>query len=148
MATRPSERPSTQLVDVLDGVNMPDTGWEEARNYNQALLMAAQVRADLADLLFRVWDASFGQANPSCLGEEYFNSEAASPAAIWRERYVERYYYRDGRPAEEDRRSDGLFVWPCHQRRQGSRLASSATPRAINLRNSQPTPPMAWRVGM
>ena len=99
------------LVDVLDGADMPEVGWDEARNYNQALLMAAQVRADLADLLFRVWDATFGQADPARLGEEYFNWEEASPAAIWRERYVERYYYRDDRPADEDGRSDGLFVW-------------------------------------
>ena len=99
------------LVDALDGADIPEVGWDEAWNYNQALLMAAQVRADLADLLFRVWDATFEQTNPAGLGEEYFNSDDASPAAIWRERYVERYYYRDDRPAEEDGRSDGLFVW-------------------------------------
>ena len=99
------------LAEVLDGTNMPVTSWDEARNYNQALLMAAQVRADLADLLFRVWDATFGQANPAQLGEEYFDCESGSPAAIWNDGYVERYYYRDERPAEEDGRSDGLFVW-------------------------------------
>ncbi len=99
------------LVDALDGADMPAASWEEARNYGQALLMAAQVRADLADLLFRVWDATFGQTNPARLGEEYFDSEYASPAVIWGERYVERYYYRDGLPAEEDGPSDGLFAW-------------------------------------
>ena len=98
-------------VDALDGTGMPDSFWEEARNYNQAVLMAAQVRADPVDLLFRVREATFGQANPARLGEEYFDYEKASPAAIWKERYVERFYYRDDRPMEEGGRSDGLFVW-------------------------------------
>ena len=100
------------LADVLDGANMPDTSWDEARNYNQAILMAAQVRADFVDLLFRVWDATFGPANPAQLGEEYFaDQHDGYPAAIWNNLYVERYFYRDGRPADEDGRSDGLFVW-------------------------------------
>ena len=29
------------LVDALDGNNMPESSWDEARSYNQALLMAA-----------------------------------------------------------------------------------------------------------
>ena len=61
------------------GLICPKRAGKEARNYNQALLMAAQVRADLVDILFRVWDATFGQANPAGLGEEYFNCEDASP---------------------------------------------------------------------
>ena len=99
------------LVDALDGGNMPEVLWEEARNYNQALLMAAQVRADRADLLFRVWDTTFGQTTPSRLGEEYLHLERATPAAIWSEACVERFYYRDRRPVEENGPSDGLFVW-------------------------------------
>jgi len=99
------------LADCLDGKNMPEVRWDEARNYNQALLMAAQVRADFVDLLFRVWDATFGQANPAQLGEEYFDSDDISPGSIWEEQYVGRYYYRDGRPAEEEGRNDGLFFW-------------------------------------
>ena len=100
------------LVPALDGNNMPEVRWwEEARNYNQALLMAAQVRADRADLLFRVWDTTFGQTTPSRLGEEYLHSKGASPAAIWSEPSVERFYYRDRRPVEENGPSDGLFVW-------------------------------------
>ena len=103
------------LVDALDGKNMPATGWDEARNYNQALLMAAQVRADFVDLLFRVWDATFGRANSAQLGEGYFTQierrQEGTPAAIWKNQYVEHYYYRDSRPADEDGRNDGLFVW-------------------------------------
>ena len=34
------------LAEKLKGIDMPEVGWEEGRNYNQALLMAAQVRAD------------------------------------------------------------------------------------------------------
>ena len=84
------------LAAALDGENAPQMGWDEARNYNQALLMAAQVRADLVDLLFRVWDATFGQANTLRLGVEYFDGqEDGFPAAVWRERHVERYYYPD-----------------------------------------------------
>ena len=45
------------------------------------------------------------------MGEEYFAYEYWYPAAIWKERYVDHYYYRDGRPAEDGGRSDGLFVW-------------------------------------
>jgi len=100
------------LAAALDGENAPQMGWDEARNYNQALLMAAQVRADLVDLLFRVWDATFGQANTLRLGVEYFDGqEDGFPAAVWRERHVERYYYPDEQTAENDGRSDGLFVW-------------------------------------
>ena len=73
--------------------------------------MAAQVRADFADLFFRVWDTTFGHANPAGLGEEYFDCENASPDAFWKNEYLERYYYRDDRPADKDGRSDGLFVW-------------------------------------
>ena len=100
------------LADALDGNNMPKSVWEEARKYNQALLMAAQVRADFVDLLFRVWDRTFGPANPAQLGEEYFaDQHDGFPARIWSNGYVERYYYRDGRPADENGPSDGLFVW-------------------------------------
>ena len=96
---------------ALNGTGMLDSFWEEARNYNQAVLMAAQVRADLVDPLFRVWEATFGQANPARLGEDCINYENASPATIWNERYVERFYYRDDRPKDEGGRCDDLFVW-------------------------------------
>ena len=99
------------LVDALDGTDIPEVSWEEAQNYHRALLMGAQVRADLADLLFRVWDASRGQTNPARLGGEYFEYEYASPAEIWNNRSVFRSYYRGGRPVKEGGQSDGLYVW-------------------------------------
>jgi len=96
----------------LNGTHMREVQWEEARNYNQALLMAAQVRADLVDLLFRVWDESFGQAEPDRLGEDLFhlNDEGHSLAGIWKWKELVRYYYRDQRPPSEERRSDQLGV--------------------------------------
>ena len=100
------------LSASLDGTNMPEVQWEEARNYNQALLMAAQVRTDLVDLLFRVWDESFGKAEPYRLGEDYFEwcEGAYSLSDIWKGKELGRFYYRDQLPPGEDKRSDGLGV--------------------------------------
>ena len=39
------------LTGKLNGADMPDCDWKEAQNYNQALLMTAQVRADYVALL-------------------------------------------------------------------------------------------------
>ena len=100
------------LSERLDGTNMPEVRWKEARNYNQALLMAAQVRTDLVDLLFSVWEESFGQAEPDELGEDYFGwtSGDYSLSGIWQRKELGRYYYRDQRPPSEDDRSENLGV--------------------------------------
>lgn len=100
------------LIEKLDGAKMPEVGWQEARNYNQALLMAAQVRADLVDLLFGVWEESFGQAKPDRLGEDYYGWEEEDHplATIWKNKTLVRYYYRDKRPPSADGRSEGLGV--------------------------------------
>ena len=100
------------LSERLDGTNMPEVQWEEARNYNQALLMAAQVRADLVDLLFRVWNESFGKAEPYRLGEDCFEwgEGAYGLSDIWKVRELGRSYYRDQLPPGEEKRSDGLGV--------------------------------------
>ena len=91
---------------------MPEARWEDVRNYNQALLMAAQVRADLVDLLFRVWDESFGRAEPDRLGEDYFAYEDGdcSLADLWESKELERNYYRDNLSPSEDGRADVLGV--------------------------------------
>ena len=99
-----------ELVDQLDGKDMPNCDWEEAQNYNQALLMAAQVRADYAALLFKVWDATFGDAAPHRLLGEYFDYEGHSPKMCWEDPGVYRAYYRDGDP-DEDGRHDDLCVY-------------------------------------
>lgn len=95
-----------ELVDQLDGKDMPNCDWEEAQNYNQALLMAAQVRADYVALLFKVWDATFGDAAPHRLLGEDFDYEGHSPRMCWTDPWVYRGYYRDGDPDEDGRRDD------------------------------------------
>ena len=95
-----------ELVEGLDGQDMPECDWEEAQNYNQALLMAAQVRADYVALLFKVWDATFGGAAPHRLLGEYFECEDHSPKMCWDEPWVARRYYRDGDPDENGRYDD------------------------------------------
>ena len=81
------------LVDVLCKKDMPEITWREAQDYNQAILMAAQVRADFAGFLFDLWDQTFGQVNPEQLGEEYFETTEHSPTAIWSSWQVCRSYY-------------------------------------------------------
>lgn len=97
------------LVEKLDGDNMIECDWSEARDYNQALLFAAQVRADLIELLFRIWENTFGTCGPEKLGEACFLSEAATPAYLWEERTVELSYYRDSSP-DDGGRSEALLV--------------------------------------
>ena len=109
------------LTKKLDGTEMPEVLWEEARSYNQALLMAAQVRADLVDLLFHVWEESFGQAEPDRLGEDYYGWEEGdyTLALIWKDKDLARYYYRDRLPPGEDGRSDQLGVMVSENRNLG-----------------------------
>ena len=77
---------------------MPDCDWKEAKNYNQALLMAAQVRADYVALLFDIWDATFGSQSLDGLGHEYFDHEHLSPNLIWSYQWLWRSYYWRWRP--------------------------------------------------
>ena len=96
------QRAVKELVGKLNGADMPDCDWDEAQNYNQALLMAAQVRADYVGLLFKVWDATFGQSDPQRLMGEYFEYEKLSPNQIWEveNKCLWRDYYRNGDSAE------------------------------------------------
>ncbi|MDE0270321.1 MAG: hypothetical protein OXP11_03855 [Gammaproteobacteria bacterium] len=84
-----------ELVRKLDGAGMPDCDWEEAQNYNRALLMAAQVRADYMALLFDVWEATFGRSKPQRLGDQYFGHEYLSPKLVWEYEWLWRSYYVD-----------------------------------------------------
>ena len=54
-----------ELVDQLDGTDMPNCDWEEAKNYNQALLMAAQVRAGLHRAAVQGLGRHFRRCGPS-----------------------------------------------------------------------------------
>ena len=96
------------LVDMLDGADMPDCDWEDARNYNRALLMAAQVRADHLALLFDVWNATFGTSVPQRTMDECFSFdyENQAPGQIWESGFLYRSYYPDGDPEEQWRHHD------------------------------------------
>ncbi|MCY3793937.1 MAG: hypothetical protein OXG51_06120 [Gammaproteobacteria bacterium] len=87
---------------------MPDLHWEEAQNYNQALLMAAQVRADYVALLFEVWNATFGTSVPQRIMDECFSfdHEDQPPSQIWESGFLYRSYYPDGDPEEQGRHHD------------------------------------------
>ena len=98
-----------ELVQSLDGNSTPEISWEEARNYNKALLTAAQVRADFIEFLFAVWERSFGQMEPERLGKEYFDYETYSPEGVWDEKDLIINYYRNGDP-EDGGRSDALGI--------------------------------------
>ena len=99
-----------ELVGKLNGSDMPDCDWCEAKNYNQALLMAAQVRADYVALLFDLWIATFGKWKPQRLKGEYFEYGHLSPNQIWEdEKSLWRDYYRNGEPDKEEK-CDSLFV--------------------------------------
>lgn len=99
-----------ELVEGLHGQDMPECDWEEAQNYNQALLMAAQVRADHFALLFKVWDTTFGGAAPHRLLGEDFDYESHSPEICWDQPWVTRRYYRNGDP-DENGQYDDLCVY-------------------------------------
>lgn len=94
------------LVEVLDGSKTPKLNMREVKNYNQALLMAAQSRADFVDLLFRVWDETFGKAE--FVGKECFESQAYTISLIWESAELGvSYYYGTG---DDDKRSNTLGV--------------------------------------
>ena len=93
---RAMRRAVDALVDNLSGADTPEMDWQEARNYNKALLSAAQVRADFIDFLFKVWEETYGQAQPERLEGEYFDWEYYNPKNIWISGEVARCYYRHG----------------------------------------------------
>jgi len=96
--------------ELVEEPDMPECYWKEAQNYNQALLMAAQVRADYAALLCDIWEATFGTSDPQRLLGEYFSYEELSPKQIWESGWLWRNYYRDGDP-DEGGRCDELCVF-------------------------------------
>lgn len=97
-----------ELVGVLDGSKVPaELSRKEAKDYNQALLMAAQVRADFVDLLFRVWDEIFEKAEVA--GEEVFDSQKGYTIyCIWDEGSLGVHYYYG--TEDDDCRSNTLGV--------------------------------------
>lgn len=84
-----------ELLKDPAGESLPESTWEEARSFNQALLMALQVRTDFVELLFDVWDLTFGASDLNALGEAFFDWDY-SPKFIWEDRYLSREFYRNG----------------------------------------------------
>lgn len=75
------------LCEVIQGKNMPQTtSMADARSYNRALALAAQLRADYVEMLIDVWSMSFGkEIDSNFLGKfvlEY-ESEHCSINDIW-----------------------------------------------------------------
>ena len=107
-------RAVNELVGKLDGAGMPDCDWEEAKNYSQALLMAAQIRADYVAPLFDVWEAtfsrSFGRSDAQRFMGEYFDHEHLSPSQIWKYGWLWQRYYRDGRSDKSGRYDDFCVI--------------------------------------
>lgn len=92
------------LVPQLGGENMPEVTWEEFQNYNQALLMAAQVRADYIELLARIWDGTFGKAGAAGLGEVRYDQ--IDIYNIWRNKCLYQFTY-----CEDNENSYDLCVY-------------------------------------
>ena len=98
-----------RLVEVLDGKSVPPLSREETNNYNQALLMAAQVRADFVDLLFRVWDETFGKTE--IVGGEVFDSQKEFTINnIWNSAYLEIWYYHGAEDNDWRSNTPGVMV--------------------------------------
>ena len=92
------EKAVDALLEQLDGENQPEMEWEEARNYNQALLMAAQVRADHNEMLFDLWDATFGTvlSLPDRRFKIEFESHYCTPDCMWQHGFTWRTMSRHG----------------------------------------------------
>ncbi len=106
----PVKRAVDALVDQLDGKTIPDLDWEETQDYNKALLMTAQVRADYCAMLFRIWDATFGKCKVKGPRDHwYFYEDEHSPAKLWENSCCSRDIYRNGDP-DDDGPNDELYV--------------------------------------
>lgn len=73
------------LLEELDGKKQHEMSWAEAHNYNQALLMAAQVRADYNAMLFDLWDHTFGSVlnPPDSRFKIDFDADYCTPSFMW-----------------------------------------------------------------
>lgn len=86
------------LAEVLQGDEPPVMNWTDAKAYNRALLMAAQVRADHNDMLFNLWDQVFGVAVniPRRSFEVDFEAENCTPQEMFSQGLVWQTISRDG----------------------------------------------------
>lgn len=86
------------LSDGLKGDDQPEMTWDEARNYNQALLMAAQVRGDHNEMLFALWARTYGAALnlPNRKFDVAFESDYCTPDVMWKNGFVWQTMSRHG----------------------------------------------------
>ena len=86
------------LLPLLDGKTIPEgLGTTEARQFNTALLSAAQVRHDFVDMLYEMWDLTFGEAIQGLNGiDPKFFSAEHSVQSIWNGGNVSKVIPRHG----------------------------------------------------
>lgn len=91
------------LTEVLQGGEPPVMEWTDAKAYNRALLMAAQVRADHNDMLFNLWDQVFGAAVniPRRSFEIEFEAENCTPHKMFAQGFVWQTMSREGLDDED-----------------------------------------------
>lgn len=91
------------LTEVLQGDEPPVMKWSDAKAYNRALLMAAQVRADHNDMLFELWDRVFGAAVniPRRSFEVDFEANHCTPHRMFQDSFVWRTISREGLDDED-----------------------------------------------
>ena len=91
------------LTEVLQGDEPPVMKWSDAKAYNRALLMAAQVRADHNDMLFDLWDRVFGAAVniPRRSFEVDFEANHCTPHRMFQDSFVWRTMSREGLDDED-----------------------------------------------
>lgn len=95
---KPLKEALGSLAETLQGNKLPEMKWHEARNFNQALLMAAQARADYNEMLFEIWERTFGEALERLAGdcEVDFEHDTCTPDYMWNEGIVWRSMSRHG----------------------------------------------------
>lgn len=66
--------------------------WKQAREFNRALLMAEMARTQVIDVLFELWEQTWGRHVPDVLGDyEEEGQPSLMPADVWREPGIDRY---------------------------------------------------------
>jgi len=76
---------------MLGGKRVPVESWDEQRSFHKALLMAAKVRADLAELFFEL----HGRIWRDCNKLAFEDSEEYTPQEIWTEKEIGRDFWLD-----------------------------------------------------
>ncbi|WP_405405052.1 hypothetical protein [Paracoccus sp. Ld10] len=95
---KPVRKALDSLSETLQGDSLPEMKWHEARNFNQAILMAAQARADHNEMLFEIWERTFGRALEQAAGEFEVDLEhdICTPDYMWNEGIVWQSMSRHG----------------------------------------------------